>query len=43
MFILPPINVDVSGTYGRSMDDVDKMCDRHSWFTTKTIDIQKQI
>ena len=27
IFILPPINVDESSTYGRSMDGMDKMCD----------------
>ena len=29
IFILPPINVDVFSTYGRSMDDMHKMCDGH--------------
>jgi hypothetical protein len=40
IFILPPINVDVSSTYGRSMDGTDKMCDGHLWCTTKTTNIQ---
>jgi hypothetical protein len=35
IFILPPINVDVYSTYGRSMDVMDKMCDGHLWCTTK--------
>jgi hypothetical protein len=39
IFILPTINVDVSITYGRSMDDMDKMCDEHPWCTTKTTNI----
>ena len=38
--ILPPINVNVFSTYGRSMDDMDKMCDEHLWCTTKTTNIQ---
>ena len=25
------------------MDDMDKMCDKHPWCTTKTIDIQKKL
>ena len=40
VFILPPINVDVSSTYRHFMDDMDKMCDGHPWCTTKTINIQ---
>ena len=35
IFILPPINADVFSTYGRSMDDMDKMCDGYIWYTTK--------
>jgi hypothetical protein len=30
----------VPSTYGRSMDDIDKMCDGHPWSTTKTTNIQ---
>ena len=30
----------VPSAYGRSMDDMDKMCDGHSWCTTKTTNIQ---
>ena len=37
---LPPIVVDVSSTYGRSMDGIDKMCDGHPWCTTKITNIQ---
>jgi hypothetical protein len=40
IFILPLIFVDVSSTYGRSMDGMDKMCDGHPWCTTKTTNIQ---
>jgi hypothetical protein len=40
IFILPPINIDVLSTYGRSMDGMDKMCDRHPWYTTTTTNIQ---
>ena len=40
IFILPPINVDVSSTYGRSMDCMDKMCNGHPWCTIKTTNIQ---
>ena len=40
IFILPPIAVDVSSTYGRSMDGMDKMCNGHIWCTTKTTNIQ---
>ena len=40
IFILPPIILDVSSTYGRFIDDMDKMCDGHPWCTTKTINIQ---
>jgi hypothetical protein len=40
IFILPPINVDASSMYGRSMDGMDKMCDGDPWCTTKTTNIQ---
>ena len=40
IFILHGINVDIFGTYGRSMDDMYKMCDRHPWCTTKTTNMQ---
>ena len=40
IFILPPIVVDVSSTYRCSMDSMDEMCDGHSWYTTKTTNIQ---
>ena len=43
IFISPPMNVDESSTYGRSMDDMDKMCDGHPWYTTKTTNIQNKI
>ena len=38
--ILPSIVVDVSSTYRCSMDSMDEMCDGHSWYTTKTTNIQ---
>ena len=40
IFILSPINVDISSTYMRSMDGMNKMCDGHPWCTTKTTNIQ---
>ena len=39
IFILPPINVDVSNTYGCFKGGMDKMCDGHPWCTTKTTNI----
>ena len=39
IFILPPINVDVSSMYGCSIDGMDKMCDGHPWCTTKITNI----
>ena len=43
IFISPPINVDESSTYGRSMDDMDKICDGHPWCTTKITNIQSKL
>ena len=40
LFVLPPVALGVSNTYGRSMDGMDKMCDGHPWCTTKTTNIQ---
>ena len=40
IFILPPIAVDVSSTYKRSIDGMDKMYDGYSWCTTETTNIQ---
>jgi hypothetical protein len=40
IFILPPIAMDDSSTYGRSMNAMDKVCDGHPWCTTKTTNIQ---
>ena len=40
IFILPPIAVDVSSMYGRSMNGMDKMCDGYPWCTTKITNIQ---
>ena len=40
IFILLLINVDVSSTYGRSIDGINKMCNGHPWCTTKTTNIQ---
>jgi hypothetical protein len=37
---LPPINVDVFSTDGRSMVGMDKICDRQLWCTTNTTNIQ---
>ena len=40
ILILPRINVDVSSVYDQSMDDMDKICGKHPWCTTKTTNIQ---
>jgi hypothetical protein len=40
LFVLPPVPFGVPSAYGRSMDDMDKMCDGHPWCTTKTTNIQ---
>ena len=40
LFLLTPVTLRVPSTYGRSMDDMDKICDGHSWCTTKTTNIQ---
>ena len=37
---LPPINVDVFSTDGRSIVDMDKICNRQLWCTTNTTNIQ---
>ena len=39
LFILPPINMGIPSTYGCSMDDIDKMCDKYPWCITKIINI----
>ena len=40
LFIFPLVAYRVPSTYGRSMDGVDKMCDGHPWYTTKSTNIQ---
>jgi hypothetical protein len=40
LFLLPPMALKASSTYGRSMDSMDKMCDGHHWCTTKTMNIR---
>ena len=40
LFILPLVNMSVFSAYGRSMDDMDKMCNKHHWCTIKTTNIQ---
>lgn len=40
LFIFPPLTIGVCSAYGRSMDDIGKMCDKHPWYTTKKTNIQ---
>lgn len=40
IFILSPLNMNVSSTHGHFMDDMDKICDKHFWCTTKIINNQ---
>lgn len=40
LFNFPPINKNIYSIYGRSMDDIDKMCDGHSWCIKKATNIQ---
>ena len=37
---MPPVAHRVPNTYGHSMDDIDKMCDGHYWYTIKITNIQ---
>lgn len=39
LFLLAFMAMGVPSAYGRSMDDMDKMCDEHPWCTTMTTNI----
>ena len=40
LIVLPPLSVGVPSAYECTMDGMDKMCDGHSWCTTKITNIQ---
>ena len=40
LFVLPSVSFGVPSAYGRSMDGMDKMCDRYLWCTAKTTNTQ---